>query len=333
MPRTLSGYVWRHTARDQAVLALMAIVVFLLSAVPLELQRRIVNDAITKGAVAPILWLAGAYIAVALIEGVIKLALNIYRGWVSENAVRHLRRAISDQAGDASALLHTAEAEGVEISMILSEAEPVGGFVGISVSEPLLHGGVLATVLGYMIFLQPQLALLCVIVLIPQLIFVPLIQLAINRRAAARIRTLRALSGGIVGPATVGLCSQSLQKHRIDSVFSLNMGIYKLKFSMNFLMNGLHHLSIAATLGIGGWYAVTGRTDVGTVVAFVSGLVKIDDPWGDVVNWFREMTVSSVKYRLIADASEWLEACRRGVIGGRRSFDLGQGGRVASGIQ
>jgi ABC-type multidrug transport system fused ATPase/permease subunit len=315
LPRTLTGYVWRYTARHQIALALLAVVVFMLSAVPLEIQRRIVNDAISKGAVSAILWLAVAYIAVALTEGAVKLALNIYRGWVSETAVRHLRRVISTQIDDASALLHTAEAEGVEISMILSEAEPVGGFVGISVSEPLLHGGVLASVLGYMIYLQPQMAVLCVIVLIPQLVFVPLLQRAINRRAAARIRTLRAVSGGILDAAPANVPIGTLQNGRIDRVFALNMGIYKLKFSMNFLMNGLHHLSVAATLGIGGWYAVMGKTDVGTVVAFVSGLVKINDPWGDVVNWFREMTVSAVKYRLIADASAWLDARRRGISG------------------
>ena len=32
--------------------------------------------------------------------------------------------------------------------MILSEAEPIGSFVGVSVSEPLLQGGILVTVFG-----------------------------------------------------------------------------------------------------------------------------------------------------------------------------------------
>ena len=40
---------------------------------------------------------------------------------------------------------------------------------------------------------------------------------------------------------------------------------------------------------------------VGTVVAFISGLKQINDPWGDLVDYFREMTVTQVKYRLIAD--------------------------------
>jgi len=294
----------------------MSIAVFVLSAIPLELQRRIVNDAISTGAVRTIIWLAVAYVSVAAAEGGIKLALNIYRGWVSESAVRHLRRTISAQIDDASTALHTAEAEGIEISMILSEVEPVGGFIGISLSEPLLQGGVLASVLGYMIYLQPQLALLCVIVLTPQLIFVPFMQQAINRRAWSRIKTLREVGGGIINFGAGGSRFGALQNHRIDRIFTLNMGIYKLKFSMNFLMNLMYHLGVAAVLGIGGWFAVSGRTDVGTVVAFISGLAKINDPWGDVVNWFREMTVSGVKYRLISDASDWLARRRREPVQG-----------------
>ena len=32
------------------------------------------------------------------------------------------------------------------------------------------------------------------------------------------------------------------------------------------------------------------------------GLGKLNDPWGDLVNWAREWSVDSVKYRLFADA-------------------------------
>src|SRR5258706_1705095 len=118
---------------------------------------------------------------------------------------------------------------------------------------------------------------------------------AINRRVAQRIETLRAVSGGIVGTANGGGASQTTQNRKVAEVFALNMGVFKLKFTMSALMNLLHHLGVATALGVGGWYAVQGRLDVGTVVAFVSGLGKVNDPWRDVVNWFREMMVVRVR--------------------------------------
>ena len=80
------------------------------------------------------------------------------------------------------------------------------------------------------------------------------------------------------------------------------MGIYKLKFSMNFLMNFMRHLGVCGILALGGWLVINGRTEIGTVVAFLSGLSEINDPWGELVNWFRDMQAAKVKYYLIADA-------------------------------
>ena len=305
-PTTLLAYVLRVSGRHQIALLLLSVAVFLLSTAPLEIQRRLVNDAIRNGSVAPILWLALAYFGVALLEGCVKLGLNIYRSWVSEKAVLDLRRLVSALTVKAAKHADKAQAEGTEISMILSEVEPIGGFVGISISEPVLQAGILVSVFGYLVFLQPLLALLCIAAFSPQLVFVPLLQRAINRRAAERIETLRNVGGNIVAAEAAGSQAATLQDQRIAHVFVLNMGIYKIKFAMNFLMNLMHHLGVATALGVGGYFVVQGRIEVGTVVAFVSGLGKVNDPWGDLVNWFREMTLTQTRYGLLAKAMDSL---------------------------
>ena len=305
MPRTVMGYVLRFTGTHQVGLALLSITVFLLSAAPLELQRRIVNDLIGKGSARTILWLAIGYAAVALTEQGLKLVLNIYRGWVAESSVRSLRTTVYE--GEVVAALSSPSTldTGVEIAMILEEAEPIGGFIGISVSEPLLQGGILASVIGYMFFLEPQLALLGIAFFIPQMVFVPLLQHAINLRARERILVKREISGAIAENSH-GNGDASSQTGAIGRVFALQMGIYWRKYSMNLLMNLMHHLAVAVVLCVGGWLALDGRIEVGTVVAMVGGLGKLNDPWGDVVNWAREFSVVSVKYRLYAGAANWL---------------------------
>src|SRR5882757_2186508 len=97
LPQTIMGYVVRSSGRHQIALALLSAAVFGLSTVPLELQRRIVNDAIKSGAIRTILWLAIVYGGVAILEQSFKLALNVYRGWVSEDAVRTLRRTLHEK--------------------------------------------------------------------------------------------------------------------------------------------------------------------------------------------------------------------------------------------
>jgi ABC-type multidrug transport system fused ATPase/permease subunit len=291
LPQTIMGYVVRSSGRHQIALALLSAAVFGLSTVPLELQRRIVNDAIKSGATQTILWLAIAYAGVALLEQGLKLALNVYRAWVSEDAVRRLRKTLRDVAATEQGASET----GTRAAMAVAEAEPIGGFVGMAISEPLLQAGILASVIGYMAYLEPWTLALSAGSLLPQAIFVPPMQRAINRRAERRIRTLREVGGDIVETGVP-------DDERIERVFTLNMGIYKIKYSMNLAMNLMHYLAVAVALGVGGWFAVAGRIDVGTVVAVVAGLGKLNDPWGDLVSWGRELSVDSVKYRLFADA-------------------------------
>jgi hypothetical protein len=38
------------------------------------------------------------------------------------------------------------------------------------------------------------------------------------------------------------------------------------------------------------------------VVAFISGIGRLNDPWGDLVNYFRDVNVTQIKYRLLVDA-------------------------------
>jgi len=286
------GYVVRSSGRHQVALAAVSAAVFGLSSVPLELQRRVVNDAIKNGAVETIMWLAISYAGVALLEQILKMALNVYRGWVSENAVRTLRKTLEDIETSGHG---RRDATGTHSAMAVAEAEPIGGFVGMAISEPLLQTGILLSVIGYMAWLEPWTLVLSLGYLLPQVLFVPPLQQAINRLAGDRIKTLRRVSDDIVERGTP-------DDRRVERVFELNMGIYKFKYGMNLGMNLMYAFAVAVALGVGGWFAATGRIDVGTVVAVVSGLGKLKDPWGDLVSWGRELSVDTVKYRLFVEA-------------------------------
>jgi ABC-type multidrug transport system fused ATPase/permease subunit len=302
LPPSLFGLVLQSGRSDQLWIAILTIAVVVLDTVPIEVQRRIVN-AITHGhEFGPVLQLAFAYAGLVVLQGFLKLLLNIYRSWISENSVRSLRSFIHHSGDAILSTENAARRKGVEISMIVAEADPVGGFIGTSISAPLQQIGILVAVLGYLAYLDPLMALLSFLLFSPQLILVPLIQMAINRRVQKRISVLRSASAAMVGEEPERQEAPEQQEARFEKVFRVNMGIFKLKFSLNFLMNLTHHLGIATVLGLGGWYVVDGRIEVGTVVAFVSGLSTIHDPWGDLVTWYQDLMVTSAKYELITTA-------------------------------
>ena len=316
MPPTIFGFVFRVSASSQAWISLLAIVVFVLNTAPLELQRRILNAVVLDGDVKLVLGLVTAYVGIVLSEGLVKLLMNVYRGWVSEKAVRALRLAASNIAGSRPSLRNEPDIQGVEISLILAEPEPIGAFAGIAVSEPILQLGILVSVFGYMLYIEPLLAAVSIAMFSPQFVFVPLMQRAINRRIQSRIVVLRQTSVGVL-PNREGEIQTALQqKLRFARIFELNLGIYKLKYSMNFLMNLTQNVAKAVVLGVGGWFVIEGSAEIGTLVAFISGLNNLNDPWGDLVNWFQDMMVSSAKYRIFVDAMD------KFAIGGVATFDL-----------
>src|SRR3979411_985353 len=141
LPRTIIGYVIRNSGIHQLGLAALSAAGLGLRAVPPELQRRIVNDAIKNGATRTIMWLAIAYGGVAILEQSFKLALNVYRGWVSEDAVRTLRRTLHEKGVGQEPAAQDAGEVGTHTAMVVAEAEPVGGLRGRWVlARPTLAG-------------------------------------------------------------------------------------------------------------------------------------------------------------------------------------------------
>jgi ABC-type bacteriocin/lantibiotic exporter with double-glycine peptidase domain len=236
-----------------------------------------------------------------LLQGGAKLVLNIYRNWVGENAVRELRRRVHALVEATSAASSSLEAEGIQASMIVAEVEPVGAFVGGSISEPLLQAGILFSVLAYMIHVDLRMAAVAILFFIPQLIFVPMMQHSMNRRTNVRVRVIRRLSVSVIEGGGDAARAQGVDE-RIDRVFRLNMGIFKLKFSMNFLMNLSTQLQIIGALAVGAWAVLHNELNIGGVVAFISGIGRITDPWGDLVNYFRDANINQVKFGLLRDA-------------------------------
>lgn len=302
MPKTLMGYIWRVSAWDQLWLASLGVAVAVLGTAPIEFQRQITNEAIKHKNWNAIYTLALIYAGLVVAHGLLKLLHNLYKSWVGANATRLLRTAISNLAHGKDEDEEIADTQGVKISMIVSESDAVGGFTGDIISEPVLQGGILLTVFGYMLLLQPTMALVSLVIFVPQVVFVPIMQRAINRRVEGRITTLRQAGADVLADEADAKQAMLTHAGRFLEVFKLDMGIFKLKFTLNLLMNVSQHFGTVIILALGAWFVIEGQTQIGTVVAFLSGLGHITDPWGAVVAWFQTLMVTGAKYNLVRDA-------------------------------
>jgi ABC-type bacteriocin/lantibiotic exporter with double-glycine peptidase domain len=189
--------------------------------------------------------------------------------------------------------------------MAVAEVEPLGGFVGESISVPLVQIGALLSVLGYMLWVEPRIAAASLVLYSPQLYVIPKIQGAINRRVQRRIVLVRELGQQIVdaadGGETADAREEQYERH-INEIYRQRVRITYLSYSVTFLNNLLDHSGTVSVLLIGGWLAIHGRTDLGTVVAFLSGFDKISEPWRELVAFYRRASDARVKYRLLRES-------------------------------
>lgn len=308
MPKSLYAFIWKTSRREQILLCAITLVVAGMSMVPLELQRRIVNDAIENADLRGMFLLCGLYLVVLLLQGGLKYWLNVARGGLVERVALQLRRGIfkhlvGKPARNAGPPPHVDK--GAVVSMTSSEVEEVAGFVGDSISQPLLQAGTAFGTLGYLFWVQPQIAAFALVLFLPQILLVPLGQRRINRWAAIHARLLRKLGSVIVTGDKAKLSpthSERRFNHLAEGARTTRVLIYRVKFALTFLGNFIDAFGPLIVLTVGGWLAVHGRADVGTLVVFISGFQKVADPWDQLLTFYRTTSNARTKYRLIVDA-------------------------------
>ncbi|MDN3722515.1 hypothetical protein QW131_32930 [Roseibium salinum] len=118
MPKSLYAYVGKVSARQQLRLCLLTVLVFPLTLVPLELQRRIVNGAIEGQNMDLLVRLGALYLAVVTVQGILKFVRNFYLDRVAEGVTRLLRKRIAHSDG-----FNSDPDEGTRQAIMSAEAE------------------------------------------------------------------------------------------------------------------------------------------------------------------------------------------------------------------
>jgi ABC-type multidrug transport system fused ATPase/permease subunit len=248
MSTDLYGYIWRTSRPKQIAICILTMVLAPLMMVPLELQRRIVNQALLEKNVWLLAVLGAIYLAIVCLQGAIKFWLNMLKGKAIETIARHIRFRIIKrvpQSCEPAIPAGTDLRTGTVVSMLAAETEDVSGFGGDAFGLPLLTGGTIAYVAGYLLWVQPSIALLAVVIYLPQALIVPMTQYSINRLARLRIVNVRHL-GGIAANANTpgsGRAARVTGASVINRIYALRIGIYIRKYLLAALGNFLRSAS------------------------------------------------------------------------------------------
>ncbi|MEM7464813.1 MAG: ABC transporter transmembrane domain-containing protein [Pseudomonadota bacterium] len=287
--------IWIVTGRQQIILIVLSLLVAALAAAPLQFQKDIINGLSESMQMQQLVLLCAGYMAVLALSSSLKFAMNYRSAILSEWVIKRIRNFIyEDNLGPES---ETDKARGTIVTMIAAEAEEVGNFAGEALATPLLQLGILVSVTLFVAVSQPYLGLFVVGVIVPQAVLVLTLQKFINRRVAQRVKVLRHSTGTISAQKV-----KEVQQAVIDDfneIFETRRHIFKLKFSMKFAINLLQGAGIVGILLIGGIMFLDGKTDIGTVVASLTALAKVNDPWRALIAFYRNLSTVRVKFDLL----------------------------------
>lgn len=313
MPDSVYRYIFQKSFWQQVVVISLTLILLPLAPVPLELQRRILDDAVAGKDTDLLFKLAGFYLIAMLVTAAFKFAMRTQRELISARVVRSLRQSVFFCMYIFVPKMHPVNKpqdveqvdEGAVVSMLSSEVEKLGGFAGSAISGPLLAIGTLVFVLGYMFWVEPMVAMIALALYSPQFFVVPFFQARMNRLSQQKALKLRTLGSFIIENPEADLRNAEPPKlfdTLIEDILRLRIKFIMNKNVMKTINNMLIALGPFGVISYGGYMAIQGQIEVGIILAFVSGLERLGGPIRDIVSSYSQITDARMRYATLLDA-------------------------------
>lgn len=320
MEKTIYGYVWKHSPRQQITLTVMAVVSFPFLYAFYELPKMIINQAIGgKNIEFPydfygmmewdqvtfLFVLCGAFLALVLVNQAFKYVINVYKGLTGERMLRRLRYELYSRVLRFPMPTFRKMSQGEIIPMVTAEVEPLGGFIGDATSLPAFQGGTLLTILGFLFIQDWRMALAAVLLYPLQVWLIPKLQKRVNLLGKERVRRVRKLSERI-GETVSGV--QEVHVHdasnyvltdfatQLGGIFEVRYQIYRQKFVIKFLNNFIQQLGPFFFYSIGGYFVIQGELEIGTLVAAIAAHKDLAAPWKELLTYYQMQADATIKY-------------------------------------
>ncbi len=312
LPPSVYRYILNHTKRRQVVVIVLTLALLPLAPIPLEIQRRILDEAIAQKDADLLVLLAAFYLGALILAAGLKFLMKLQREYIAAGLVHSLRRSLyhclyTTTSPSASTKNGEEIDEGAVVAMLTSEAQKLGGFAGSAFSGPLLQIGTLVFVLGYMFWVEPVVASIALALYSPQFLIVPLAQMRMNMLTKDVALRVRELGGFIVDNAEHALVGKEATEEYIgltDRILGLRKRFALTKNAMKSINNFLIALGPFGVTVYGGYLVIQGETEIGVILAFVSGLERLAGPIRELTNLYREVAFARIRYGMLRDATK-----------------------------
>jgi ABC-type multidrug transport system fused ATPase/permease subunit len=308
--RRLFSWVWGAERKLQLMLVATVAVAVVARVIPLEMQKRIVNEAIAQADIQRLMIYCTVYLAAFVTASGLKFVINSLQAIISQNTLAEMRQQLWHHILKLPDRFFRRTQSGLIVTSLTTELAAAGDFVGLALAVPLINVLTLLAFAGYLFWLNPILAAISFSIYPMVLVLVPRLQRRVNHYNRKRVDATRQFSGKvgesvegineIKANAAIGL-ERRLLDERIEKLRKIRVIWNLYRFAVKVTNNLFTNFSRFLIFSLGGYLALKGELELGALVAFLSAQEKLYDPWKELIQFYQVYQTASVTYRRTQD--------------------------------
>lgn len=308
--KPLLSWVWSQNRWLQTALVLVAASTAIVNVLPLELQKRIVDDAIMGQNIDRLFWYCSIYLVVITASTALKYLISILQTIIGQRTLFDMRSRFFQHILALPLSFYRNTQPGMVVTALTKELATVGDYAGMALAIPVTNLLLLLAFGAYLFWLNPLLAVLSLSIYPIVILLVPILQKRVNRYNRKRIDTTREMSNKL------GESIEGLHEIRSNGAFDyegqrfddLVARLKRIRIVWNLYRQAVKRInSFFVNIGrflifaVGGYFAIEGRLEIGALVAFLSAQEKIYDPWKELIEFYQAHQIAKVTYRRTRD--------------------------------
>jgi ABC-type multidrug transport system fused ATPase/permease subunit len=303
--KPLSSWIVSQNKWLQFLLVIAAIFAVFANVLPLEMQKRIVNDAINLRKFDLLVFYCGIYLAAVVTASTLKYLINILQNVIGQRTIAEMRKTLYAHILTIPLSFYRKTQPGLAVAALTTELAAAGDFVGMAIAIPVTNILMLFAFGGYLFWLNPLLAAITFSIYPVVLLLVPVLQKRVNIYNRKRVDAGRKLSGK-VGESIAGIHeiqangSFSHENHKfgrlVNNLRKIRIVWNIYRFAVKAVNSLFTNFSRFLVFALGGYLAINGRLELGALVAFLSAQEKLYSPWKELIQFYQAYQTARVTY-------------------------------------
>ena len=304
--RSLFSWVFAGNVKLQITLLFIIVVMIFARVLPLEMQKRIVNEAINLRSIDLLFMYCGIYLVAVIIFSALKYLTNVIQTLITQRTTARMRKELYHHILTLPLGFFRNTQPGLVVNSLIAELTMPGNFAGMAIASPVTNVLTLLAFAVYLFFLNPMLAAVSLSIYPIVVFLVPMLQKGVNRANKKRVDAARQLSSRIAESITGiheihGNGAYKIENRKYDSMVDRLLKIrivwslyrFAVKTSNSFFVS----LGPFIVFILGGYLTIKGQLELGALVAFLSAQEKLYDPWKELIEFYQVYQDGSVNYK------------------------------------